>query len=117
VTAELQAGAFHNGMPRGAVAPYEYSRVYIPFSQTTNHRFVLIVRDNALRAMFEDAESGRVVSNFVFDLSPYNYQGTLSSTCLLTITITKAAASDSSRPRTKPSSRTFSSRRFRGPTP
>ena len=70
-----QNGAFHAGLPVGAVAPSEYSRVYIPFSQADIKRVVLMVKGNQLRAMYEDLDVGKVVANFVFDMSPYNYTG------------------------------------------
>jgi len=68
-------GAFHNDMPAGMVAPAEYSRVYLPYSQRDAKRVTVIVRDNALRVMYEDVENEKHVSNFVFDLTPFGYAG------------------------------------------
>ena len=69
-------GASHDAMPTGAVAPFEYSRTYLPFSQAIKDtRMVLIVRDNALRAYYEDAQGTSIVAVFSFDLTPYDYTG------------------------------------------
>ena len=62
-------------MPMGFVAPFEYSKTYLPYSQTDTKRLVLMIRDNKLRVMYEDTEFDTVVGAFVFDLSPWNYVG------------------------------------------
>ena len=36
---------------------------------------VLIIKDQSLRVMYEDLDVGRVVANFIMDLSPFNYSG------------------------------------------
>ena len=62
-------------MPLGAVVPFQYSKVYVPYDQDDVKRLVLIIRNNALRLMYEDVALGTAVGAFIFDLSPYGYTG------------------------------------------
>ena len=68
-------------MPKGAVVPFEYTKNYVPYDQDDVKRLIMIVRDNKLRMLYEDADLGRYVGVFVFDLTPYDYTGT-SQRCL-----------------------------------
>ena len=80
-----RSGAMHAGMPTGALAPFEYSKVYIPFSQIDTKRMVLMVKNQQLRVYYEDTEVDRVVANFIFDMTPYDYTGKEKKTTMLTI--------------------------------
>lgn len=62
-------------MPSGAVTPFAYSKAYIPFENTDKKRLILIIRDQALRLIYEDAATGFYVGAFVFDMTPYGYTG------------------------------------------
>ena len=68
-------GGFTDGLDLGAVVPFEYSKKYIKYDHNDVKRFVLIVKDDAVRAMYEDVEMGTVVSVQVLDLTKYDYAG------------------------------------------
>ena len=44
-------GSYHHAMPDNAVAPQEYSDVYIPYGRYNNAVMALMVRNNQLRAV------------------------------------------------------------------
>ena len=68
-------GIFHDSLPTGTVAPFEYATVYAPYSEDDLKRLVLIIRDNALRVIYEDVTTEKYVGSFVFDLTKYNWRG------------------------------------------
>ena len=78
-----ESGPFYDGLALGAVVPFEYSNVYTPFNQGPaelqsgeyNRRMVIIVKDNVLRAYFEDSDKQKVVGIFAYDLAKYDYSG------------------------------------------
>jgi len=68
-------GAYHSGVPAGMVTPFDYANTYLSYAVNDVKRLVLIVRDNTLRALYEDLDSGKTVATMAWDLSDYNYQG------------------------------------------
>jgi len=69
-----QWGVYHDGQATGSVVPSDYARTYVPYDTGNIKRLILIVRGQSLRGMYDDGD-GKVVANFVFDLTPYAYTG------------------------------------------
>ena len=59
----------------GAIQPFEYAKAYAPYERGDVKRLVLIVRDNALRLIYQDVDNGNYVGNFIFDMAKYGYTG------------------------------------------
>ena len=70
-----EVGGFSEDMPMGSVVPFEYSKTYLKFDHNDIKRMVLIVKDNAMRCMYEDADLSTTVAINVFDLSKIRLYG------------------------------------------
>jgi len=66
-----QFGAYHYGMPTGAIAPSDYAKVYESYSEFDYTTLTLIVRDSKARLLYT-APSGRTVGAFAFALPNYS---------------------------------------------
>ena len=70
-----RAVGFADSLPLGSVVPFEYGKQYIKYDHNDIKRFVLIIKNNALRVMYEDTAQDTVVAVQVFDLAKYAYRG------------------------------------------